>query len=245
MSFVIGSIRPALLLFIAMVVPAGAAAAIDPERWLGETEAAFEGITSYTAVVHKQQRIAGRLLPEETIFLKCRKRPFSLYLKWLRPPHEGSELLYSEGWNDNRVRAHRGGIFRFVVRNVAPRDPVLMKNNLRPVTSIGIGYLLRTVAEDIRKAVKAGKLTFSQRGEETLYGRNTRILEVIFPMSSKMDFDGRRYVINQDFESKVLIRIEVYDRHDQLIEKYAYENLHLNARLSDADFDPKNPEYHF
>ncbi len=120
-----------------------------------------------------------------------------------------------------------------------------MKNNLRPVTSMGIGYLLTTVAENIRKVAKAGKLTFSEGGEETLYGRNTRILEAIFPMSSKMDFDGRRYAINQDLESKVLIRIEVYDRHDQLIEKYAYENLHLNARLSDADFDPQNPQYHF
>jgi hypothetical protein len=28
-------------------------------------------------------------------------------------------------------------------------------------------------------------------------------------------------------------------------EEYGYENQHRNAPLTDADFDPKNPEYHF
>jgi negative regulator of sigma E activity len=59
------------------------------------------------------------------------------------------------------------------------------------------------------------------------------------------DCDGYRFVINQDIESKILIRIRVYDRDDQLIENYGYENLDLDARLTDADFDPENPEYHF
>jgi len=52
-------------------------------------------------------------------------------------------------------------------------------------------------------------------------------------------------VINQDVESKVLIRIRVYDQDDQLVENYGYENVDLEAPLVDADFDPKNPEYHF
>ena len=34
-------------------------------------------------------------------------------------------------------------------------------------------------------------------------------------------------------------------RDDQLVEEYGYANLELEAPLADADFDPKNPEYHF
>jgi hypothetical protein len=196
-------------------------------------------------VFHKQQRIAGELLPEETILLKCRKRPFSLYMKWIKAPHKGSELLYAAGWNEDRVRAHRGGILRFVVRNIDPMDPALMQNNLRPVTSTGIGYLLETVATGIRKAIKFSELTFSGRGEEAVYGRNTQVLEVVVPKERAKDYDGRRYIINQDVESKLLVRIRVHDGDDQLVENYGYENLDLNARLADADFDPKNPEYHF
>ena len=67
----------------------------------------------------------------------------------------------------------------------------------------------------------------------------------MFPKEKARDYDGWRYVINQDVESRILIRIRVYDRDDQLVENYGYENLDLSASLLDADFDPKNPEYHF
>ena len=227
-----------------MAAHGGATDKADPEEWLKEAEAAYDRVTSYTAVLHKQQRVAGKLLAEETILLKY-KKPLRLYMKWIKAPYKGSELLYVAGWNENRIRAHRGGILRFITRNIDPRDPGLMADNLRPVTSIGIGYLLETVAINIRKASKAGELTFSERGKVTVYGENTQVLEVSFPKERVKDYDGRRFVINQDVESKILVRIRIYDRDDQLVENYGYENLDLDAPLADADFDPKNPEYRF
>ena len=235
----------ALVVLAAMAAHGGAIAEPDPEKWLAEAEAAYDRVTSYTAVFHKQQRIAGELLAEETILLKCRKRPFSLYMKWIAAPYKGGELVYVAGWNEDRIRAHRGGILRFIVRNLDPRDPGLMASNLRPVTSTGIGYLLETVAVNMRKAIKAGELGFFERGEENVYGRNTQILEAVLPNEKAKDYDGARFVINQDVESKILLRIRVYDRESRLVENYGYENLDLDAPLSDADFDPKNPAYHF
>lgn len=237
-------ILAALFVLIALVAHGGGTDKPDPEQWLSEAEAAYDTVTSYTAIFHKQQRVAGKLLPEETIVLKFRK-PASLYMKWIREPYEGSELLYETGRNEDRVRAHRGGILRFVTRNLDPSDPGLMAGNLRPVTSTGIGYLLETVAINVRKALKAGDLTFTERGEESVYGRTTQVLEVAVPKERARDYDGYRFVINQDVESRILVRIRVYDRDDQLVENYGYENLDLNAPLVDADFDPKNPEYHF
>jgi hypothetical protein len=227
-----------------MVAHGGETNKLDPEQWLKEAEAAYDKVTSYTAVFHKQQRVAGELLPEETILLKY-KKPSSLYMKWIREPYEGSELLYTAGQNEDQVKAHRGGILRFVTRNLDPTDPKLMAGNLRPVTSTGIGYLLESVAINMRKASKVGDLTFSERGEETVYSTNTQVLEMVIPKERAKDYDGCRFVINQDVESKILIRIRVYDRDNQLVENYGYENLDLNASLADADFDPKNSEYHF
>jgi hypothetical protein len=45
----------------------------DPEKWLVEAETAYDKVTSYTAVFHKQQRVVSKLLPKETILLKYRK----------------------------------------------------------------------------------------------------------------------------------------------------------------------------
>jgi Protein of unknown function (DUF1571) len=234
----------ALFVLATMAARAVAADTPDPQQWLTEAEAAYDRVTSYTAVFHKQQRVAGKLLPEETIFLKYRK-PSSLYMKWIKAPYKGSELLYATGWNENRVRAHRGGLLRFVTRNVDPGHSALMADNLRPVTSTGVGYLLETVATNMRKAIKVGELSFSQRGAEAVYGRPTQVFEVVFPKEKVKDYDGFRFVINQDVESKILLRIRIYGHDGQLVEHYGYENLDLGAALSDADFDPKNPDYHF
>jgi len=228
-----------------MAAHGGASAALDPEQWLREAEAAYDRVTSYTAVFHKQQRVAGELLRKETILLKCRRTPFSLYMKWIEKPYKGSELLYVAGWNEDRARAHRGGILRFVTFNLDPRHPGLMADNLRPVTSTGIGYLLESVATNIRKAIKAGELAFAELGAETVYGRKTRILQAVFPKEKARDYDGHRFVINQDVESRIPLRIRIYDRDGKLVENYGYENLVLNAPLADADFDPKNPAYRF
>ena len=228
-----------------MAAHGGASAALDPEQWLREAEAAYDRVTSYTAVFHKQQRVAGELLRKETILLKCRRTPFSLYMKWIEKPYKGSELLYVAGWNEDRARAHRGGILRFVTFNLDPRHPGLMADNLRPVTSTGIGFLLESVATNIRKAIKAGELAFAELGAETVYGRKTRILQAVFPKEKARDYDGHRFVINQDVESRIPLRIRIYDRDGKLVENYGYENLVLNAPLADADFDPKNPAYRF
>jgi negative regulator of sigma E activity len=93
--------------------------------------------------------------------------------------------------------------------------------------------------------MNVGDLTFSEKGKEKVYGRNTRSLEVNFPKEKVKTYDGWRFVINQDVESKILLRIKIYDQDDQLIEYYGYENINLNAPLTNADFDPKNPEYYF
>ena len=217
----------------------------DPEKWIVEAGAAYERVESYTAIFHKQQRIEGKLLEEENIFLKFRKRPYSLYMKWVTKPYKGSELLYVVGWNKGRIKAHRGGFFSFIVRNLDPNDPELMENDLRPVTSTGVGFLLKTVAINMRKAIKAGVLTFTNRGKENIYGRDTQVMVIDIPYENAEDYDGAQFVINQDVESKILLRIRVYDRDGRLVENYGYENLNLDARLSDTDFDPKNPEYDF
>jgi negative regulator of sigma E activity len=101
------------------------------------------------------------------------------------------------------------------------------------------------VGINARRAIKAGELAFSERGEETVYGRRAQVLELVVPKKSVTNYDGRRLVISQDVESKILFRIAVYDGDGQLVETYGYENLLLNAPLVDADFDPKNPDYRF
>jgi hypothetical protein len=110
---------------------------------------------------------------------------------------------------------------------------------------MGIGFLLEGIGKNVRRATKNGELTFIDRGEEPVFGRITRLIEVSIPRERAKDYDGCRLVVNQDIDSMMLIRIKIYDRDDQLMEYYGYEDLDLDVRLTDADFDSKNPDYRF
>jgi len=174
------SLLPALAALMLLTTSGRAQRSTDPEKWLREAEDAYGGINTYTAVFHKQQRVAGKLLQEETILIKFRK-PFSLYMRWIAAPYKGSELLYVEGWNGNRAKAHRGGLLRFITFNLDSTNPRLMAGNLRPLTDTGLGYLVKTVALNVRKANTAGELRLFGRGEDTVCGRKTTVREMVFP----------------------------------------------------------------
>ena len=46
-------------------------------------------------------------------------------------------------------------------------------------------------------------------------------------------------------ESLLPTRIEIFDANDKLYERYVYAEVRLNPGLTDADFDPENPDYRF
>jgi len=46
-------------------------------------------------------------------------------------------------------------------------------------------------------------------------------------------------------ETKLPVRVNIYDWDDTLLESYGYETVKLNAGLTEADFDPNNSEYRF
>lgn len=56
----------AVLLLAALTATGHAQGRTDPSPWLQEAEDAYGRFTNYTAVLHKQQRVEGKLLPEET-----------------------------------------------------------------------------------------------------------------------------------------------------------------------------------
>ena len=237
-------IYPVSCCLVFMMITGSAAGQTDPEKWLKAAEEAYGRVTNYTAIFHKQQHVGGTLLQEGATFIKFRK-PFSLYMRWTAGPHAGCELLYVEGWNENRAKVHTGGFLRFITRNLDPKHPRLMAGNLRPFTDTGLGYLVKTVAVNVRKGIKAGELSCLGHGEEMVYGRKTQPLEVVFPKDKAKGYDAYRLIINQDMASKILIGIRAYDWDDHLFENYGYEDLNLNAGLTDADFDPANTDYHF
>ena len=222
---------------------ANAQESFDPEAWLRRAEQKISRVESYVAVFHKQERIRGKLTQAETMLFKF-KKPYKVYMKWIKEPYNGRESLYVEGCNKNLIKVHECALLGLDL-NLDPRGSLVMKGSRHPITDSGIENVVNLIGRELRKGIKKGEISIRKQVEETIYGRDTRKIEVVFPESSARGYYCYRAVINIDVESELPIRVQIFDWDDRLVENYGYEAVALNAGLTDADFDPRNPAYGF
>ncbi len=238
-----------LIVIAAAVIPVGHGAAetagpLEIEAWLRQAVAILAATDSYTAIFHKEELIAGRLTDEETIYLKV-KKPFKVYMKWIARPFQGRESLYVEGSNNNRIRVRECGLAGLAVFNLDPRSSVVMSGSRHPITDSGLENLARLILDNIRRGIDEGAIVVRDQGGEVVYGAQTRRVEIEFPLERRKDYYSCRAVVNFGVTSKMPVRIQIYDQQNRLVERYGYEDIRLDAGLTDADFDPGNAAYGF
>ena len=224
--------------------PCRGQARVSLEDCLREAEVLLDRTESYTAVFHKQERVKGWLKTKETVYLKF-KNPFKVYMKWIEDPGKGREVLYIDGWNDNRIMLRDPGFLGVVIMNLSPQGAIAMKGSRHPITDVGLAYLVKMLGDNLRRGSRSGELGCRIGKEETIFGRRTQSAELIFPKDPRNGYYCYRSIISLDIEKRVPIRVQVFDWQDRLIEDYGYEDLTLNAGLTDFDFDPRNPKYRF
>lgn len=214
--------------------------------------ARLERVECYTATLRKQERLSGKLGHENVLQMKVRNRPFAIYLKFLSPK-AGKEVVYAEGHHDNKVIAHNGDWTRKLVPRlaVAPDSLVAMADQRHPVTEAGLVHLAR-------KLLHFRKLDIDDPDARTVIDRTTDDEGRIWLRSVHTHgvADGSRpfarVEVLYDPATQFPLRISSYDWPSpghvgelDLAERYAYEDLKIDAPLTAADFDPANPAYAF
>ncbi len=222
--------------------------ATDPQETLlsllTQTEASYARIDDYTAVFRKQERVDGTLLPEETTLLKFQK-PLKVYMKWIEDPFKGTEALYVEGNNGNKLLVHRGGILGFLTLSLDPRGSLAMKGNRHPITEVGFGYLIEGLQRNIQTALQDGEFEISRIAEEPFKGRAAIVVEGKFAPRSARRYYTSRMICHIDKELLLPIGAAFYDENDVLFERYSYSNVRLNVGLTPLDFSRENKTYRF
>lgn len=211
-------------------------------KLLAGAQKTLSTLKDYTCIFHKQEMVKGKLLPAETMTVKFRA-PRSIYMKWIKDPHEGRETLYIEGKNDNEVRAHEGGFLKGIKLNLDPKGSTAMAGNRHPVTEFGLDLLVKMINDLLKKAMTAGDLKVYNLGTETLYGRPTIKVEGVLPQDKAKGYYCYRAIINFDTGINLPIRVQIFDWDNKLIEDYGFDQLKLNPGLTDVDFDSDNKDY--
>jgi outer membrane lipoprotein-sorting protein len=233
-----------LLFTVVFITKGKAEEKVNPDQWIKEAETALFQVENYRTIFHKQERVEGKLMEEETVSFKF-KKPFKVYMRWIKGPYKGRELLYADGWNNNRMMVHDSGIAGMITVNLDPKGSLAMKGNRHPITDSGLDHLVKLMGDHVRRGIRDGELEFKVVGEETVYGRRTQRIEIVSPRNRAKKYYCYRATLNLDLEKKVPIKVQIYDWDNSLVENYGYEDLRFNGNLVDADFSPKNPEYRF
>ena len=234
------------LLSTAVLIPP-TAGADQRERLLSlltRIESSYARINDYTAVFRKQERVDGKLLPEDTILLKFQK-PLKVYMKWIQDPSKGTEALYVDGSNGNKLLVHRGGILGILTLSLDPRGSLALTKNRHPITEVGFGYLIDGLQRNIRMALLHGEFEIIRLAEETFRGRSATVVESRFLARGGRTYHASRMVFHIDTELQLPVGAVFYDEADALFERYSYSDVKLNVGLTPLDFSRENKAYRF
>lgn len=219
-------------------------------------------IRDYTATLVKREAINGRVSDYEYMYVKIRNRkiaggkvviPFSVYLGFLKPATiKGREVIFVENHNENKLVAHEGGFKGSFLPTVwlDPKGAFAMRGQKYPLTDIGIENLVLKLIERGEQDRKHPDVKVEFRKNAKINGRTCTVIQVTHP-TYRPEFDFSLGQIFIDDLLNVPVRYVAYGwpstpgGKPPVNEEYTYLNVKLNVGLTDADFDPDNPNYKF
>jgi len=216
--------------------------AFDPGQIISDAIQSYVQVKDYTCLFYKKELVKDKYIEQRNIIMKHRK-PFSIYMKWTEGDEKGTEVIYVQGRNDNKLKAHRGGILKWLTLNLDPNGSVARKNNRHTVLDAHIGKIIDMCERNYKLAKLLNAGTFEPCEEKKIGGTPKSCINATFPDDRR--FYGAVSYIYIDKEYRFPVAVEIYGWNNELLEKYEYTDIKLNVGLTDKDFDPKNKEYEF
>jgi hypothetical protein len=218
-------------------------------RWAQRGLPAIERLKDYSATLVRRERIHGKLSGYEYATIKIRHEPFSVYIYFRAPASvKGQEVVYIAGRNQGKLLAHKARLPATVALD--PEGLIAMSGRHYPLTEIGLVNLVRRLVEVGQEDAKRGECEVKYFTHAKVNDRVCTVIQVVHP-TPRDYFRFHLARVFVDDELTVPIRYESHDwpresgGKPELIEEYTYLDLKLNNGFTDADFNARNPVYHF
>ncbi|MBX3441540.1 MAG: DUF1571 domain-containing protein [Planctomyces sp.] len=230
---------------------------IDPRHPLApalklarESRSALNDVRDYEAVFIKREQLGGQL-QTQTMQLKLREQPFSVYLGY-QEPNAGREILFVKGQNQNMLLAHEGSGIKSLAGTVslAVDSPQARAENRHPITDLGMRRLVERVIVQWEDEAQYGGVEVQYYPDAKIGGVACPAIECSHPKKFR-NFPMHVTRLYIDAESKLPVRLENYGYPPSpgadapLIEEYTYLKIRTNVGLKDEDFSIRNPNYAF
>jgi hypothetical protein len=203
-------------------------------KWLLENELKY---MQYKCVFRKEERLPDKKNNWYTQIadMRFRHNNFGVRLAWTYGANKDYVIGYIRGWNENRMRIKTNILWITVDR--LPTHPDAMKWTRHPVTNIG----MRTIAN--RMLEQCGISKKKAHKDTTKFWCMTKVsgrdcYKILRQMPDDPDYYGSKSFMYIDKEWLIPVRVEVWDKNGQLVEKYTYEDIEWGQDFSDDDLKP-------
>ncbi len=207
----------------------------------------LEQTSDYSAQFRRQERIHGELMDQQSMHLKVRHAPFSLYMKWTEGD-KGRQLIFVEGQHDDKVLIQIGGVAGRLTGALAmdPDDPRVRAESRYPATSAGLLALTKMILSHHEQDLKRTTgITSEMRDGETFDNRPCFLTTLVYDSpTTSPDYYKSLILIDKELLVPVCVRNYTWvqgqapakEDEDSLIEHYSYTGLEINIQLTDSDF---------
>lgn len=214
----------------------------------------FAEIPDYTATLYKQERIGGELLEGQTVAIKLRHEPFSVYMKWLTGDR-GRQVIYVDGQNDDNMLVQLGGIKGRLLGTLTidPRSSQAMSETRHSITGAGLLALARKTLEYRHRDLERGEGCQCEIHDNQTHNDRPCYVFVTTWDSPEFNDTYRKSVLYIDKELSMPVCVQNYTwavdanpetlDEDTLIEFYSYSDIQIEQDLADGDFDRTNRSY--
>ncbi|MCF7956211.1 MAG: DUF1571 domain-containing protein [Phycisphaerae bacterium] len=191
-------------------------------------------IKDYTAVLHKQERIDGKLIKPQEIAFWFRDEPYSLLMKWEKNAVTIDKLLYVEGKENNNMYVHPTGVFAWI-KSVKrkPKCEEALKGSLKTADEFGFYRNMIYLHKVFTEAQSCRSMKSRYLGKGNVYGRETVAMEATFQGHNCI---YRKIIIHFDTKHILPLALVFYDRSGKLYGSYAFSDLKLNTGITEETF---------
>ena len=208
-----------------------------------------EKLTSYECVFTKKE-VVGRQTISQTIKMKVRHEPFSVYMHF-EEPHQGREVIFVDGKNNNNLLVHETGFASLIgTLELAPDGSQAMAENRYPITKAGIQKMMEAIVAQWEEETKYGETEVKYFEDAKIGEVQCRVIESSHPQPRKQfKFHMTRVWIEE--KTGLPVRVQQFGfpvksgAKPPVMEDYTFSNIKGEVRLTDRDFDTKNPSYNY
>ena len=209
----------------------------------------INAIQGYECTFSKKE-VVGNELVSQTMKMKVRHEPFSVYMFFLEPA-KGREVIFVTGRNDNKLQVHETGLASLIgTLSLAPEDSRVMAENRYPITRAGLANMAQTVITQWQAECQFGETDVKYFEDAKVGDYKCRVIESSHPQPRKQfPYHMTRLWIEE--KSGMAVRVQQFgfpkkkDTKPPVVEDYAFTAIKPEVRLTDRDFDTSNPGYNY